>query len=626
VAARRPPSRPGVRLGALAVLLIALYSGMAGSGHLTPPLGLDLEGGTTLTLTPQKVAGHTVSKNVLNTAVDIIRQRVNGLGVSGADVVTQGNNVVISVPGKGRSAVLDQVGQTASLSFREIYTDSSGNQYIANNPTAKATPSTTTSPSPSASVSGGSGATGAPSAGATAASASTSSSAHDRPLSSALTAASPSPTPTPTVSSTAATTSTSTSTSTQASTPPTTAVSPSASATTPPPKVGAAYLAAQGAAEKSCLASLPLDTKTEANQKAPSTCTLDTFATLDCSQNGGRPVDVDDDPHHYISACDSSGTFKYLLTPADIEGTQVSTASATIDTTSTGVSTGQWIVQVTFKNSAVGTVTKVSTKLFQNNMQQLAITLDGVVVSAPATNAVLGANIEISGGSGGGFTQKQADNLANALKYGSLPVAFNRSTAETISASLGHSSLRAGLLAGGIGLILVLIYVFLYYRMLGFVTVASLLTSGLLVYASITLLGVSIGYTLSLAGIAGLIVSIGITADSFVVFFERLKDEMRDGRSPRLAVEYGWVRARRTIFTADTVSFLAAVILYIVSVGDVKGFAFTLGLSTILDIVVVLLFTKPLMSLVIKYPSFSTSPISGISAGRVGRTTKPREA
>jgi preprotein translocase subunit SecD len=609
----------------LAIILVAAYSGMVGSGHTTPPLGLDLEGGTTLTLTPQKVAGHTVSKNVLDTAVDIIRQRVNGLGVSGADVVTQGNNVVISVPGKGRSAVLNQVGQTASLSFREIYTNG-GNQYIADNPSAKTT--TSSSASPTTSATGSASPSAKPSVSTSAgisASPTASSSAHDRPLSSALTAASPSP-------SSSSASSPSTSPSSKGSSSPTTAVtqtaSPSATPTTAPPVSVATYLATQAAAEKACVASLPVAAagKTEANQTAPSACTVNTFATLDCSRNSGRPLDVDDDPHHYVIACDSTGQFKYLLTPADLVGTQVSKADATIGQTSTGVSTGQWVVDLTFKQSAVSTVEKVSQRLFSNSEQQLAITLDGVVVSAPATNAVLNANIEISGGSSSGFSEKYANNLANALKYGSLPVAFNRSTAETISASLGHSSLRAGLLAGAIGLGLVLIYVFLYYRMLGFVTVASLVVSGLLVYASVTLLGVAIGYSLSLPGIAGLIVSIGITADSFVVFFERLKDEMREGRSPRLAVEYGWVRARRTIFTADTVSFLAAVVLYIVSVGDVKGFAFTLGLSTALDIVVVLLFTKPLMTLLITYPLFSTSAKSGISAGRVGRNVVPREA
>ncbi len=594
--ARRPPSRPLARLGALAVVLAALYSGMVGSGHLTPPLGLDLRGGTTLTLTPQKAAGKEPSKQVLDTAVDIIRQRVNGLGVSGADVVTQGNNVVISVPGKGRSDVLNQVGQTASLSFREIYSDPSGNSYVAANPSPTSTASPTTTASPSASGSGKPGASASPSTAVTpSTSASTSNGAKNRSLSlsQALRATA---TPTPTA----------------------TATSPSVTPTTSS-SVGVVQSAS---AAPTTGAKAPV----EANQTAPSPAVLAAFSALDCTKNGGRPPVVDDDPHHFVIACDRSGQSKYLLKPADINGTAVSSASATIGQTSNGASTGLWEVDVTFKDSAVKTVTAVSTKLFANNQQQLAITLDGVVVSAPSTDAVLGKNIEISGSSANPFTQKEATDLANALKYGSLPVAFTRSTAETVSATLGRSSLRAGLLAGAMGLGLVLVYVFLYYRMLGFVTVASLTVSGLLVYASITLLGSAIGYSLSLPGIAGLIVSIGITADSFVVFFERIKDEMREGRSPRLAVEYGWVRARRTIFSADTVSFLAAVILYLVSVGDVKGFAFTLGLSTILDIVVVLLFTKPLMTLLIRFPLFSTGRSSGVSAGRVGRRAVPREA
>lgn len=589
--ARRPASRPVVRLGVLAALLIAMYAGMAVSGHLSPALGLDLRGGTQVILTPKKTDGQTANKAQLSTAVDIIRQRVNGLGVAGADVVTQGNNVVISVPGKGRSDVLNQVGQTAALSFREIATDpQTGQPYEANNPTPapKTTPSAKpsgsptapTSPSPSTSAT-------KPSASTTGPAPSTSVSSHSRPLSDALEAT---PTPTPPAPSTPA----------------------SATASSAP--LGVVQSAQAGPTK----APPP-----EVDQTAPSAQVIQEFDKLDCSKNGGRPPVVDEDPHHYVVACDRSGQIKYLLKPADLVGTQVSSAVATIGQTSNGASTGLWEVDVTFKDSAVSQVEKISTRLYNNNKQQLAITLDGVVVSAPATNGVLGKNITISGGTPP-FTQSEASNLANALKYGSLPVSFDRSQVETVSATLGRDSLHAGLLAGAIGLILVLIYAFIYYRMLGFVTVVSLITSGLLVYGSVVLLGQAIGYTLSLAGIAGLIVAIGITADSFVVYFERLKDEIREGRSPRLAVEYGWKVAWRTILSADVISFLAAVVLYLVSVGDVKGFAFTLGLSTVLDIFVVQLFTKPLITLLIRYPIFSTSKASGLHPGKIGHLA-PRE-
>ena len=557
-----------VRLGVLAALLVAMYAGMVASGHLSPSLGLDLRGGTQVILTPKKTDGVTANKAQLSTAVDIIRQRVNGLGVAGADVVTQGNNVVISVPGKGRSDVLNQVGQTAALSFREIATDpQTGQPYEANNPAPTPAPK----PSSTAVPSGSPTAPGSPSAPASP-SPSTSVSSHGRPLSDALEA-----TPTPT-----------------------------------PPSPSAPLGVVQSAKAGPTRAAAP-----EADQTAPSAQVLQEFQKLDCSKNGGRPPVVDEDSHHYVVACDRNGQVKYLLKPADLVGTQVSSAVATIGQTSNGASTGLWEVDVTFKDSAVSQVEKVSTRLFNNNKQQLAITLDGVVVSAPATNGVLGKNITISGGTPP-FSQSEANNLANALKYGSLPVSFDRSQVETVSATLGRDSLHAGLLAGAIGLLLVLVYAFIYYRMLGFVTVVSLVTSGLLVYGSVVLLGQAIGYTLSLAGIAGLIVAIGITADSFVVYFERLKDEIREGRSPRLAVEYGWKVAWRTILSADVISFLAAVVLYLVSVGDVKGFAFTLGLSTVLDIFVVQLFTKPLITLLIRYPIFSTSKASGLHPGSIG--------
>jgi len=593
--ARRPPSRPVLRLGVLAVIVIAMYAGMLASGHLKPNLGLDLRGGTQVILTPQKTNGVSANKSQLSTAVNIIRQRVDGLGVAGASVETQGSNVVISVPGKGRSDVLNQVGQTAALSFREIYTDpKTGQAYQANNPSATPAPKASGSPSPSTSGSPSPAASGkasnsvSPAPTTSGAGASTSpkatTSALNRPLSSALRAASPSPTP------------------------------PSASVTTAAP---AATSSAPVGVVQSAAPAPTTTAPPEADQTTPSAEVLAEFQALDCSKNDGRPPTVDEDPHHFVVACDRSGQSKYLLKPADLVGTQVSSAVATIGQTPTGQSTGLWEVDVTFKDSAVKKVQSVSTRLYNNNQQQLAITLDGVVVSAPQTNGVLGKNITISGGTPP-FSQKEASNLANALKYGSLPVSFTRSSVESVSATLGASSLHAGLLAGAFGLLLVLIYVFIYYRMLGVVTVVSLVTSGLLVYASVVLLGQAIGYTLSLAGIAGLIVAIGITADSFVVYFERLKDEIREGRSPRLAVEYGWKTAWRTILSADVISFLAAVVLYLVSVGDVKGFAFTLGLSTVLDVVVVQMFTKPLITLLIRYPIFSTSKLSGLHPGSIG--------
>jgi preprotein translocase subunit SecD len=235
------------------------------------------------------------------------------------------------------------------------------------------------------------------------------------------------------------------------------------------------------------------------------------------------------------------------------------------------------------------------------------------VVSAPTIQGAINGQTQITGN----FDQTQATQLANQLKYGALPLTFSQATAQSISTELGSTQLRDGLIAGAIGIALVFLYALIYYRLLGLVMIASLAISGLLVYGSLVLLGRQIGFTLSLAGIAGFIVAIGITADSFVVYFERIKDEIREGRTLRSAVPRAWVRARRTILSADAVSFLAAAILYLLAIGDVKGFAFTLGLSTILDLVVVFLFTHPLMTVLARFRSFGSSRFSGL--GRVDR-------
>jgi preprotein translocase subunit SecD len=251
----------------------------------------------------------------------------------------------------------------------------------------------------------------------------------------------------------------------------------------------------------------------------------------------------------------------------------------------------------------------------------VAVTLDGRVVSAPRINgAIPGGNTEITGN----FNQASATQLANQLKYGALPLSFEQATAQSISTELGAEQLKAGLIAGAIGIALVFLYALIYYRLLGLVMIASLVLSAVVVYACLVLLGRQIGFTLSLAGIAGFIVSIGITADSFVVFFERLKDEVREGRTLRSAVPRAWVRARRTILSADAVSFLAAAILYILAIGDVKGFAFTLGMSTVLDLVVVFLFTHPLMVVLSRLRSFGSNRFSGL--GRVEHTRRPAGA
>ena len=293
----------------------------------------------------------------------------------------------------------------------------------------------------------------------------------------------------------------------------------------------------------------------------------------------------------------------YLLDKSIISGEQIKTASSGMDPQQ-----GEYVVTLEFKPDAANvwadfTASHVGT--------QTAFTLDSQVVSAPQINeAIPGGNTQITGQ----FTSDKARELANVLKYGSLPLSFESSEAETVSATLGLTSLRAGLIAGAVGLALVLLYSLLYYRALGLLVALSLTASGAMIFAILVLLGRYIGYTLDLPAIAGLIIGIGTTADSFVVLFERIKDEIREGRSFRSAVPRGWYRARKTILSGNTVTLLAAASLYFVAVGQVKGFAFTLGLSAILDTVVVFLVTWPLVYLASKSPLFAKPAFNGLGA------------
>jgi preprotein translocase subunit SecD len=332
------------------------------------------------------------------------------------------------------------------------------------------------------------------------------------------------------------------------------------------------------------------------------------FAALTCD-----PADVSTEvalPDSFVAACSEDGTAKYLLGPTIIEGTEIADAQAGTDPT-----TGEWIVLLDFRSAGRATWAQYTSENVGSNV---AFTLDGRVVSAPTITTAISGQTTITGQ----FDQESATTLANQLRYGALPLTFTQANAESISTELGAEQLEAGLIAGGIGIALVFLYALVYYRLLGLVMIASLVLSAVVVYAVLVLLGRQIGFTLSLAGIAGFIVSIGITADSFVVYFERLKDEIREGRTLRSAVPRAWVRARRTILSADAVSFLAAAILYVLAIGDVKGFAFTLGMSTVLDLVVVFLFTHPLLAVLSRFKGFGSTRFSGL--GAVDRTRAPQ--
>jgi len=310
-----------------------------------------------------------------------------------------------------------------------------------------------------------------------------------------------------------------------------------------------------------------------------------------------------DDPNLPLITCSQDGKAVYILDKAIIKGEQIKNADSGLDQ-----QRGEYVVTVEFNDEA----SRIWADFTAANIgTQTAFVLDSKVVSAPQIQeAIPGGRTQITGH----FTADSARELANVLKYGSLPLSFESSEAETVSATLGLSSLRAGLIAGAIGLAVVLLYSLLYYRVLGLLTALSLVASGAMVFAILVLLGRYINYTLDLAGIAGLIIGIGTTADSFVVFFERIKDEIREGRSFRSAVPRGWARARKTILSGNAVTFLAAAVLYALAVGQVKGFAFTLGLTTILDVVVVFLVTWPLVYLASKSPTLAKPAFNGLGA------------
>ncbi|HEU0130148.1 MAG TPA: protein translocase subunit SecD [Mycobacteriales bacterium] len=548
--ARKQP-RPSRPLALLLLVLVGLNVFVLVQGW-KPRQGLDLVGGTSVILTPK---GGKPSSQALQAAVDIIRQRVNGTGVSSAEVVAEGQNVRVSLPSVGRSEALRIVGTTAELTFRPVVnTLQPGPQSLA---TPTPTPTAKTPAKPSASAK--------PTASATA-------STSKRALSAALLPAqtSPSPTPAPTTPAASATPK----------------ATPKATAT-PTPGIGNPTgadrpLTIQEAIEK-------IDCSSEADRQR-------------VAESFGAPSK----DKEQIVSCDADGGAKYILGPAEMTGRDVKTAQATIPQSQGTVSTGQWVVELEMKSAS-----RWATLTEQYVNKQLAIVLDGITQSAPNINEkITGGRAQISGN----FTEKSANGLANVLKYGALPVQFEQSQTQTISPTLGKQSLHGGLIAGLLGLGLVLVYALVYYRGLGLVTVLGLLVFGGLNWALVVILGHTIGFTLTLAGIAGLIVSVGISADSYVVFYERLKDEVREGRSLRASVDRGFTRAFRTILTADFVSFLAAAVLYFLSVGEVRGFAFTLGLATALDVFVAYLFTRPLVTLLTRTRLFSEGRFVGIKS------------
>ncbi len=347
------------------------------------------------------------------------------------------------------------------------------------------------------------------------------------------------------------------------------------------------------------------------------------FDSFDCSTLDAAETNVAD-PDVPLVTCEVDGSIKYILGPVEVDGANITDAFAGQVRGANGIATNEWAVYPRFDAEGTEAFGEVTTRLvgLTGVQNQFATVLDGRVIIAPRTNgAITNGQPEITGG----FTQESATTLANQLKFGALPISFTVQAQEAKPATLGEAQLQAGLLAGLIGLVLVVIYSLFQYRALASVTIASLLVAGGLTYLVITILAQHYNYRLSLAGVAGLIIAIGMTVDSFIVYFERVRDELRDGRSVVGAVEAGWKRALRTIFAAKGVNLLSAVVLYIFAVGNVRGFAFTLGITVLIDVLVVVLFTHPMLQLLAQTRFFSSGhPFSGLDPAALGAVYRGR--
>ncbi|GHD39782.1 protein translocase subunit SecD [Mycetocola manganoxydans] len=506
-------------LGVITLALLGILVGgiIWSSASWAPKLALDLEGGTQMILKPNLEGGEQATPEQLAQAVSIIRQRVDASGVSEAEVNTEGNNVVVSIPGEADEETRKRIEASAKLEFRAVLVAGQpSNTFVGEDGTET-----------------------------------------------------PYPSPDPALPNT-----------------------PTAEPTSP----------------------------SDLSQITPALEAQ--FQAFDCNE----PVEPGvvqpaDEP---IIACEADGSVKYILGPVEVEGSKITDATNGMRTTQTGATTGEWAVNLVFNGQGTDQFAEVTSRLngLESPQNQFAIVLDNQVISAPQTLAVISdGKPEISGN----FTQESSKTLADQLKYGALPISFVVQSSDQISATLGSSQLEIGIIAGLIGLALVAVYTLFQYRLLGTVTLASLVVAAVLTYLVIAILSWRNGYRLSLAGVAGLIVAIGFTADSFIVYFERIRDELRDGRGLESAVEAGWKRAKRTIYASKGVNLLAAIVLYVLAVGNVKGFAFTLGVTTVIDVIVVLLFTHPTLQLLARTKFFSSGhPLSGLDPTALGAVYRGR--
>ncbi len=543
--------RPGRTVGVFFLGLAIAFGLVALAGSWTPRLGLDLQGGTRITLVANS---DDVTEDRLKEAASIIDSRVNGSGVTEAEVTTQGERIiVVEIPGDSRPELEETVKRQAQLRFRVVAcgpfdTKCAGGQ----------APQDPTQIPGAPQLPGGVTVPPEPKSRAPIFGAEKNENASD----------SPSEDP---------------------------SESPSGE-----PTEGATQPATEGG-----LVDQPLQWMNN-----PDPASIKAYNEFECPPPGESPL-VNDDPDKPLVTCDKDGN-KYLLSVSMIEGTSLDSASAGIPQQSV-----KWAVDLSFDSQGTEEFAEISRTLY-NTENQFAIVLDGEVLSAPTMDGVItNGEAQITGD----FGEAEANSLATSLKYGALPIAFDDQSTqvETVGPSLAGNQLSAGLLAGAFGLGLVMLYCLLYYRGLGLVVLASLFIAAAWTYALVLLLSESAGFALSLPGVAGLIVGVGITADSFIVYFERVRDEMRDGKSMRVACESGWYRARNTCLAADAVSLLAAVVLYIFATGVVKGFAFALGLSTLIDLGVFFWFTHPMVSWMARFSYFNKGrKLSGLDHEALG--------
>lgn len=576
-------SRPGLRFTWLIAISVIL-AGIIGAGLIwssattTPKLALDLEGGTSITLEPKLEEGQAVTTEQLDQAVAIIRQRVDSTGVSEAEITTQGNrNIVVSLPGNPDEQTRELVRASAQLAFRPVLavTDPAPVTGEEEAPEDTGPELSDEEQKRLEEIIGDQDATAPQGGGEVASPAAEGSAGNPAGSEDAQAGGAAAPEEAP--------------------------AEEAPAEEAPAPQLPAAPA---GGAED------PM------SQITPELATA--FTQLDCTKQENRIGGESGKSSEPIVACDPDGQAKYILGAVEIPGDEVTDAQMGFKTTSTGATTNEPVVNLRFNSAGADKFREVTQRLTtsQPPNNQFAIVLDGLVISAPVAQAVItDGRAEISGS----FNEESATTLANQLKNGALPISFQVQTEQQISPTLGADYLQKGLIAGLIGLLLVVGYSILQYRALASVTISSLVVAGVLTYLLLMICSWRYGYRLSLAGVAGIIVGIGMTADSFIVYFERIRDEIRSGRNLASSVEVGWDRARQTIYASKAVNMLAAVILYLLAVGSVRGFAFTLGLTVIVDILVVVLFTHPMMQVLARTKFFGGGhPWSGMDPRKLG--------